>query len=234
MHLKRIRIASERFPVRDCYPFHLRVLQETDSISFPVPVVFFVGENGSGKTTFLEAVARRCGIHIWKETERTRIRNNVHEEDLHRALEAEWTAGSVPGSYFSSEWFRYFSEILEGWAKADPGILEYFGGRSLTSLSHGQSLMAFFESRYRIRGLYCLDEPETALSPRNQKRLLSILERATAGGAAQFIIATHSPILLSCPGALLYSFDHVPVRPIPFEETDPFRVYRDFFSGLSS
>jgi predicted ATPase len=234
MHLKRIRIASERFPVRDCYPFHLRVFQETDSVSFPVPVVFFVGENGSGKTTFLEAVARCCGIHIWKETQRTRIRHNIHEEGLHRALEAEWTAGSVPGSYFSSEWFRYFSETLEGWAKADPGILEYFGGRSLTALSHGQSLMAFFESRYRIRGLYCLDEPETALSPRNQKRLLSILARATADGAAQFLIATHSPILLSCPGAVLYSFDHVPVRPIAFEETDPFRVYRDFFSGLRS
>jgi predicted ATPase len=119
-------------------------------------------------------------------------------------MEVLWADSSVPGSYFSSEIFRIWVEALDEFASADPGVLRYFGGRSLVSQSQGESLLAFFRSRYSIRGLYLLDEPETALSPRSQIELIRILLKASMHGNAQFIIATHSPILLACPGAVIY------------------------------
>jgi len=99
----------------------------------------------------------------------------------------------------------------------------------LVTQSHGQSMMSYFRSRYRIRGIYFLDEPETALSPRSQLELLEIIGENGRAGHAQFIIATHSPILLACKGARIYSFDHVPVSVIEYEETEHYRVYKNFF-----
>jgi predicted ATPase len=88
--------------------------------------------------------------------------------------------------------------------------------------------MAYFKSRYALKGLYLLDEPENALSPVNQLRLVRIINSAAGCGHAQFILATHSPILLAIPGAEIYSFDHIPARTVRFEDTDHFRLYRDF------
>jgi len=90
-------------------------------------------------------------------------------------------------------------------------------------------LMSFFAARYRIKGLYLLDEPETALSPRSQVHLVQLLREAAEAGHAQFIVATHSPLLLSCPGAQILSFDHVPVKEVACEDTDHHRLYAAFF-----
>lgn len=98
--------------------------------------------------------------------------------------------------------------------------------------SHGQSLMSFFEARYRIKGLYLMDEPETALSPRTQLDLLNLLEETGKAGHAQFIVATHSPILLACSGATIYSFDQIPIDEIAYEDTEHYRVYRDFMKKM--
>ena len=89
-------------------------------------------------------------------------------------------------------------------------------------------MMSYFRSRYQIKGIYLLDEPETALSPRSQLELLEIIGENSQAGHAQFIIATHSPILLACEGAKIFSFDHVPVRVIEYEETEHYQVYRSF------
>jgi predicted ATPase len=126
-------------------------------------VTFFVGENGTGKSTLLKAICRRCDIHIWQETERSRYQYNPYEEELYKCVRVDWTNGSVPGALFSSQIFQDFARFLDEWAKADPGILAYFGGSSLITQSHGQSLISFFAARYRSR-IYFLDEPETALS----------------------------------------------------------------------
>ena len=94
--------------------------------------------------------------------------------------------------------------------------------------SHGQSLMSLFKARYKIKGLYFLDEPETALSPKSQLELLKLLNEMSHAGHAQFIIATHSPILLACPGAKIYSFDHIPLKQIDYEETEHYQTYKSF------
>ena len=227
MHLKSVTLHPSKYPIKDHYPFNVPVFQQTKRIAFNAPVTLFVGENGSGKSTLLQAISHVCGIHIWRESERSRFNHNPYENKFSNYLTIEWRDGKVPGSFFGSDIFHHFTQILDEWAVADPGQLTYFGGRSLMTQSHGESLMSFFRSRYQIKGLYLLDEPETALSPRSQLALLELLMTSGAGHA-QFIIATHSPILLACPLAAIYSFDYSPIKQVQYEETEHYQIYRDF------
>lgn len=231
MHLNRVVLHPQQYPTRDRYPFDLPVFHQTERIDFLTSITLFVGENGTGKSTLLEALACKCGIHIWRQLENRRVEINRYEDRFRDYLSVEWADGRVPGSFFGSSIFKDFVHILEEWATADPGQLDDFGGKSLMTQSHGQSLMSYFTARYRLKGLYLLDEPETALSPRTQFQLLELLARTGAAGHAQFIIATHSPILLACPGATIYSFDHVPLRSLQYEETEHYRMYRDFLEN---
>lgn len=230
MHLNRVVFHPEAYPTREHYPFSLDIFHRTAQIALDRPVTMFVGENGTGKSTLLEAMARKAGIHIWQERGRTRFQYNPYENQFHRCISVEWADGWVPGSFFGSSVFQDFARILDEWAASDPGQLEYFGGKSLLTQSHGQSIMSFFKARYGIKGLYLMDEPETALSPVTQIALLKLLGRMAAAGHAQFIIATHSPILLACPGATIYSFDQTPIGPVVYEQTQHYQTYRDFMN----
>jgi predicted ATPase len=230
MHLKSVTLQSEKYPTRDYYPFTLPVLHQTKRIVFDTPVTLFVGENGTGKSTLLEALALACGIHIWRAPEGARYEVNRYEGQLPRYLALEWSQGRVHGSFFGSDIFRHFAQSLDEWAASDPGQLQYFGGKSLVTQSHGQSLMSFFRSRYQIKGLYLLDEPETALSPRSQLELLEILGKMSQAGHAQFIVASHSPILLACANATIYSFDQIPVQPVAYEDTEHYQIYKSFLA----
>lgn len=230
MHLKSVTVKTEEFPSDELYPFHLPVIRQTRHMDLNRPVTIFAGENGSGKSTFLEALGKACGIHIWQYSGPARVTANPCEDKLALYLRPEWTDRPLPGSFFSSKTFQDFTKLLEEWASSDPGQLEFYGGRSLMTQSHGQSLMSFFRSRYRIPGVYFLDEPETALSPKSQLDLLEIIGEMSAGGTAQFILATHSPILMACPGAVIHSFDTVPVSTIAYKETSHYRIYRDFMA----
>lgn len=232
MHIRRIRFLADKYPTDRYYPFTLPNFRQTKGLVLETPVTLFVGENGSGKSTLLQAVANRCGIHIWKTIETSRCEINPFEQLLWQYIEVEWIDGYVPGSFFSSEIFYDFARNLDEWAVADPDMLNYFGGKSLMTQSHGQSLMSYFGSRYRIKGLYILDEPETALSPKSQIALLKLLEETSLAGHAQFLIATHSPILLACAGAKIFSFDQIPVGTIAYEATEHYRVYRDFMIDM--
>jgi len=234
IHLKRVTLNAETFPTREHYPFNLEVLRRTSRLTFDTPVTFFfVGENGTGKSTLLQALATACGIHIWRPIEGMRYESNPHEDMLWQHLGVEWTGERVPGSFFGADNARHFAYLLDEWAAEDPGQLKYFGGKSLVTQSHGQSLMSLFRARYHIRGLYFMDEPEAALSPRSQMELLRIVIETTAAGLAQFIISTHSPLLMACPGAVLFSFDHCPVGPIAYEETQHYQIYRSFLTDRS-
>lgn len=233
IHLKSVTLQPEKYPTREYYPFTLPVFHHTERIAFNTPVTLFAGENGTGKSTLLEALASACGIHIWREPETTLFERNRYEEQLSRYMTLDWAEGRVPGSFFGSDIFSHFAQSLDAWAAADPGQLQYFGGKSLVTQSHGQSLMSFFRSRYKIKGLYLLDEPETALSPRSQLELLEILGKMSEAGHAQFIVATHSPILLACANAAIYSFDHIPVRQITYEETEHYKIYKSFLDDRS-
>jgi predicted ATPase len=231
MHLVRVNIRQDKFPRLSCYPFNLPIFLETRTIGPFAPVTFFIGENGTGKSTLLKAITMRCGINIWQGDRRIRFARNPYEEKLYRAIEVQWAAAPVPGAFFDSQLFRNFAQIVDEWAANDPGVLNYYGGKSLLQQSHGQSLMAYFQSRFQIEGLYLLDEPETALSPNSQLTLLRLLRDMSRAGHAQFVIATHSPILLACPGACIFSFDAVPICSMAYEDTDYYRIYKRFMQN---
>jgi len=229
-HIRSVTLRHEKFPTSEHYPFSLPIFNQTKQLSFHTAVTLFAGENGTGKSTLLEALARACGIHIWRSSEGPRYTLNPYEKLFYRCLRLQWSNGRVPGAYFGSEMFKDFRNILDQWARTDPGQLAYFGGKSLMTQSHGQSTMAYFRNIYRHKGIYLLDEPETALSPRSQLALLEIIRENSQAGHAQFIIATHSPILLACVGAKIYSFDHAPVKVIDYEDTEHYQIYKRFLN----
>lgn len=230
IYLKQVEIHKEKFPVSDAYPFDLEIFQKTDSVRFDRPITFFCGENGTGKSTLLKAIAIRCGIHIWQDGSSIRHDPNPYEEELYKSVSVQWAENPVPGSFFGSQIFSYFSKILEEWSVSDSAMLNYFGGKSLVTQSHGQSLMSYFKSRYSIKGIYFLDEPETALSPKSLIELLNLLTSIRQQNHAQFIIVTHSPLLLACPDSRIYSFDSPSIEPTQYENTAYYKIYKTFMN----
>ncbi|HID64745.1 MAG TPA: ATP-binding cassette domain-containing protein [Anaerolineae bacterium] len=230
MHLVKVRIHGNVYPTDRIYPFNIPVIRETPELTFRKPVVFFVGENGSGKSTLLEAITRKCGIHLWDKPRRHLAHNNPYETRLADYITVTWSEGRVPGSLFRAETFRDFADFIDDVALCDPGRLKYHGGHILNMLSHGEGILAYFSGRYHIKGLYLLDEPESALSPSSQVAFLKLLQQLEAEGHAQFIMATHSPILLAYPGAQIFSFDSPRIEEVEYEDTTHYKIYKQFFT----
>jgi predicted ATPase len=230
MHITRVRINSDDYPTSRYYPFNIPALRETPILTFKRPVVFFVGENGSGKSTLLEAITKKCGVTIWDKPRRHVAHNNPYETRLADYVSVTWANGHVPGSLFRAETFREFADFLDDVALCDPGRLKYHGGKILNTLSHGEAILTYFSGRFHIKGLYFLDEPEAALSPAAQVRFLRLLQRLEAAGHAQFVIATHSPILLAHPGAQIFDFDSSHIEEVNYEDTTHYRLYKQFFT----
>jgi len=227
-HLYKVTFLTERFPTKKHYPFSLPLIQDTKQLNFNTPVTIFVGENGSGKSTLLEAIAVACGIYIWSNPAVSRVVRNKYEKQLPRYVVPEWYNGKTPGAFFGSETFKDFTYYLEQWASTDPNLLDYFGGKSLITQSHGESMLSYFRTRYKLKGVYFLDEPETALSPKSQLKLMEIIEECSLTRQAQFIMVSHSPILLACKGATIYNFNKIPVDKTEYKETEHYQVYKKF------
>lgn len=229
MYISRVILRNEYYPTQQHYPFNIGLLQNTASLDFSTPVTFFVGENGSGKSTLLHAIAKKCDVVRWEKPKRHLAHQNPYEDRLSDFLHIDWIGGRVPGAFFQAETFHELADFLDDVAICDPGRLKYHGGHILNTLSHGEGMLSYFSGRYNIKGLYFLDEPEAALSPASQLKFLNLLQRLALAGHAQFIIATHSPILLSCQGSRIYSFNSETVKEVSYEETEHYQIYKAFF-----
>jgi predicted ATPase len=230
MYLERVTLYRDHFPTDRYYPFDIAALRNTTEIVFRRPVAFFVGENGSGKSTLLEAITKRCGIPIWDRPKRHLVHDNPYEGHLSDFIAVRWANGRVPGSLFRAETFREFADFIDDVALCDPGQLAYYGGHILNTLSHGEGILGYFGGRCRRRGLYLLDEPEAALSPASQIKFVRLLQELEPSGDVQFIIATHSPILLAYPGAQIFSFDERRIKEVHYTQTDHYQIYAQFLS----
>jgi predicted ATPase len=237
MFIKAVEIFNRNFPKKDRYPFNLKVFGGTDRLNLNADIVFFVGENGTGKSTLLEAIARNYGLTVWGGEKTHIIHRNPYETRLHNfiALKTAQPRGIIPkGFLFRAENFFNYASGIDDMTMNDPDLLKYYGGLSLHQQSHGQAFLSFFENRCKINGLYLLDEPEAALSPPNQLAFLMTLGKIVRKGMGQFVISTHSPIILGCPDSQILSFDYVPIKQIAYEETNSYRFYKRFMNDKES
>lgn len=242
------------------FPFAVPAIRSLTTLAFPAPVTFLVGENGSGKSTLLEALAIATALPAIGSELRMDEDETLHaQQRLASALKLTWNRGrSRHGFFLRAEDFFGFTRTLArmraGFLAEMAGIdaeyrdrsehartlrmgpvrgslraLEERYGIDLDANSHGESFLALFRSRLVPRGLYLLDEPEAPLSPQSQLALLAMLKDMIAQ-EAQFIIATHSPILLAFPGATIYSFDEHPARAVDYDELEHVALTRDFLA----
>ena len=233
MFLKQVTLLHDKLGRSDAYPFSIPSLQATSSISINGPVSFFVGENGSGKSTLLEAIAWQSGFHTASGGINQTYESENSEAVFGPYIRLSWLPKVRNGFFLRAESFFNFANYLDREARMQPAFRDAFyapyGGRSLHSQSHGESFLSLFRHRFGKRAIYLLDEPEAALSPARQLNLLSILHQLSPN--AQFIIATHSPVLLGYPDAQIFSFDSAPIREIAYEETSHYRLTRRFLEN---
>ena len=222
--LRRVVSLPEKVdPTR--YPFNVRAFSNGIDIAFRTNVTLFVGENGSGKSTLLEALAECCGFSP-QGGNRDHHREALEERsELAQALRLSWLPKVAEGFFMRAESFFNFATYIE-----QVSDLRAYGGRSLHAQSHGESFLSLFANRFE-QGIYILDEPEAALSPQRQLSFLRIIHDLESPAQAQFLISTHSPILLSYPGAVLLSLDGDAIREIAYRETEHYRVTREFLNS---
>ena len=208
----------------ETYPLNIPAVRALDSIDFHPNVTFFVGENGSGKSTVLEAIALALGFGAEGGTANVQLKTVDSVSKLHEWLRLSKGVPKPRDNYFlRAESFFNVASYMD-----EVGYTDGYGG-SLHERSHGESFMAVLLHKLRGNGIYLLDEPEAALSPNRQMAALSAIHQLVED-SSQFIIATHSPILLAYPHAKIIQFDRYGVSEITYEETEHFIVTRDFLN----
>jgi predicted ATPase len=259
IHLRSItyRKAPEKFTSH--FPFNLPLIQSLEEIEFTAPVTFLVGENGSGKSTLLEALACAIGS-ITVGSQNVSTDESLGEvREFSKFLRLIWNKRTRRGFFLRAEdFFGYARRMAQLQAEMRAEIQavdrEYAGrsdaakglaklpyqresseiqrryGEGLDSRSHGESFLALFQERFVPGGLYLLDEPEVPLSPLRQIGLLALIKEMVAQ-EGQFIIATHSPILMAFPDALILNFDQLPVRSIEYGSLEHVNLTRDFLNN---
>ena len=210
----------------DAYPFAIPAIANGIDLEFKAPVTFFVGENGSGKSTLLEAIAWSAGYAAQGGGKEHRNPQADDAPPLATALKLIWRQKAVGGFFLRAETFYNFATYLE----QSGSLLHRFGGKSLHHQSHGESFLSLFTHRF-ADGLFILDEPEAALSPQRQLTFLSILHDLARRRVAQFLIATHSPMLLALPGATVLSLDGDAIEAVDYRETQHYLITKNFLDA---
>jgi predicted ATPase len=230
-YLKRIWLDPTRVGDLETYPFGLPFLRGGFDLSFERPITIIVGENGTGKSTLLEAIAEISGYDQAGGGKGYRPVDHsgaieVTGAGLGAALRAAWLPKLTNGWFFRAESFFSVARYLDEAAK-EPGSGP---PPDFLSHSHGEGFLRFFEERCGRQGLFIFDEPESALSPSRQIEFLKLLRRMEQSGIVQVLMATHSPILMAYPGAELLRLCKGGLDPVTVEETDHFRLMREFWS----
>ena len=225
-YLLHLELLRDRIPDGSRFPYNLPAVRGLTTLPFHPKVTFLVGENGSGKSTLLEAIAVACELNPEGGSRNFNFATRSSHSPLDECVRLA-KAPVMPGdSYFlrAESFYNVATEIER------LGVGGGYGGQSLHEQSHGESFFALFKNRFRDHGLYLMDEPEAALSPKRQLQFLGLLHDYIRRGG-QFVIATHSPIIMAYPDARIYLLDAEGVRESAYKETDHYLVTRGFLSN---
>ncbi|GBF74861.1 hypothetical protein PA598K_03230 [Paenibacillus sp. 598K] len=233
-YVSRVELLREQVPSFRSYPFHLDAVRELDTLTLHPKVTFLVGENGTGKSTLIEAIAVALGFNPEGGTSNFTFETARTHSQLSEYLRpVRGPRRPKDGFFFRAESYYNLAtniEELDRQAACAPKIIESYGGRSLHEQSHGESFFATFLHRFGGRGLYILDEPEAALSPSRQMAMLARMHQLV-GQQSQFLIATHSPILMAYPDAWIYQLDGDGIRRVAWQETEHYIVTKQFMNN---
>ena len=222
-----IDITLERDAIKDPgdYPFSIPAIRHLDRLAFHPDVTYFIGENGTGKSTLMEAIAQVMGFNPEGGTKNSLFSTRDTHSSLSDHLKPRRSYKAARDGFFlRAESFYNLASYID-----DVEYTGSYGGRSLHEQSHGESFLALLTKKFRGNGLYLLDEPEAALSPSRQLSALAVIHKLVKADS-QFIIATHSPILMAYPNARIYLFAEDGMREVAYEDTDHFRVAKDFLN----
>ncbi|KRE32840.1 AAA family ATPase [Paenibacillus sp. Soil724D2] len=225
MYLRSLEILRNDHTDPKTYPFSIPAVKSLKSLSFRTNVTFLVGENGSGKSTLLEAIAYQSGFNTAGGGKNNYYDVEASHSILGDHLRLSWMPKITNGFFLRAETFYHFASHLD----TLPESLQYYGGRSLHEQSHGEAFLSLFKHRFGKKAIYLLDEPEAALSPARQLALMRVIKDLEK--EAQFIIATHSPILLGFPDAQIINFDVHPIEEIRYEDTLHYIITRRFLEN---
>ncbi|WP_382161832.1 AAA family ATPase [Hydrogenophaga sp. ANAO-22] len=231
--LQRMSLRRDTIDSFERYPFNLPAVRTFDRLDFHPKVTFFIGENGSGKSTLLEAIAVALGFNAEGGSKNFRFSTRRSHSVLHEHLRiAKGFKRPRTGFFLRAEsFFNVATEIEQ--LDAEPGlgapVIQSYGGHSLHEQSHGESFLTLLMERFHGQGLYILDEPEAALSPQRQLAVLARIHDLVNEGS-QFVIATHSPLLMAYPDACIYQCGADGVAPVAYDDTEHVRVTRDFLA----
>ncbi len=215
------------------YPFSIPTINHLNELSLRSRICFLAGENGTGKSTLLEAIAAHYGFG--PEGGNRNFLNDSTESNhsidpLRRALRLSFDKRTGAGFFLRAESFFNVASHIDNIAAS-----AFYGGQSLHTRSHGESFFTLLELKFRRNGLFLLDEPEAALSPQRQLAFLILIHDVLRKHKdAQFIISSHSPVLLGYPGAQILSFDDGRIHEITYEETAPLQIVRRFLNYRES
>ena len=227
-----VRLDRTRVPNFDEYPFSLNAVKNLDRLALHKSVTFIIGENGSGKSTLLEALAVAWGFNAEGGTKNFRFDTRASHSALHQYVRLSRSYRKPSNGYFlRAESFYNVATEIEQLDMGGGGrrIIDSYGGVSLHAQSHGESFIALLMHRFSGNGFYILDEPEAALSPMRQLSVLARLHQLVRADA-QFVISTHSPILMAYPDAWIYHLEDDGIKRVSYEETEHFQVTRDFLT----
>ncbi len=216
----------------DEYPYNISAIKNLESLKFDKPVTFFTGENGSGKSTLIEAIAINMGINPEGGSQNFAFHTRDTHSNLYKDILIDKGFERPSTKYFlRAESFYNVASEVDRMLEEDGNISAFLahGGVSLHESSHGESFFQLIKNRFYERGLYILDEPEAALSPQRQLSLLIIIDDLVKKGA-QFIIATHSPIILSYPNSEIYQFDNT-IKMVDYKDSEVYKMYKLFIDN---
>lgn len=226
LFLKRIELKHDLISSFYQYPFSIPAIKNFHQLNLTNKVTFFVGENGTGKSTLLEAIAAQCGFNTAGGGRNNYYETPASESALGDYIRLSWMPKVSNGFFMRAESFYQFASHVD-----EVGAALAYGGRSLHEQSHGESFLSLFLNRFNGRAIYLLDEPEAALSPQRQLTFIKVIHDLVTTEDCQFIMATHSPILLGYPGATIFSFDEGKIEEIDYEMTDHFQITKYFLQN---